>query len=267
MTGTRNMEEKIFIPEKIKAHTGGRRYSTDTLGKSGASVYIYDDMVLKTEKYSPGFDIQIKLYEWLGGKLPVPELIEWDIADGMSYMLTSRISGHNGCDKDMLDHPETLTELLAEGLKMLWDTDITGCPRENTYDVMLSQMKERIDSAPASLEGICRENGFSDAYELFGYLDSHRPGYDPVFSHGDFCLPNIFFDNNTVSGFIDIGNAGISDRYSDISDCLRSLRRNTDGTFGKVIDGFDPDMLFEKLGISPDREKIRFFDLIESVFF
>lgn len=261
------MDEKIIIPEKIRALTNGRRYSMDTLGKSDASVFIYDDMVLKTEKYSPGSDMQIKLYEWLDGKLPVPKLIEWDIADGRSYMLTSRISGHNGCDEEMLNSPETLTELLAKGLKMLWDTDITGCPRENTYDDILSQMKERIDSAPASLEGICRENGFSDAYGLLGYLDSHRPGYDPVFSHGDFCLPNIFFENNAVSGFIDIGNAGISDRYSDIADCLRSLRRNTDGTFGKVINGFDPDILFEKLGISPDREKIRFFDLIESVFF
>ena len=54
-----------------------------------------------------------------------------------------------------------------------------------------------------------------------------------MFVHGDFCLPNVFFADGKVSGFIDLGDAGIADRWYDIALGYRSLKHNVDGTMEK----------------------------------
>jgi len=50
--------------------------------------------------------------------------------------------------------------------------------------------------------------------------------WDLVFSHGDYCLPNILFQGKKLSGIIDLGEAGIYDRYHDLFWCNWSLGYN-----------------------------------------
>ena len=50
-----------------------------------------------------------------------------------------------------------------------------------------------------------------------------------MFTHGDYCLPNVLLIEDgaggfRVSGFVDCGNAGIADRYQDLALCARSVR-------------------------------------------
>ena len=47
-----------------------------------------------------------------------------------------------------------------------------------------------------------------------------------VFSHGDASLPNIFFNNDSVGGFIDVGECGVADKWFDIAICYKSIKRN-----------------------------------------
>lgn len=44
--------------------------------------------------------------------------------------------------------------------------------------------------------------------------------------HGDFCLPNILVRNNKVVGFVDIGDAGIGDKWCDYAWCIWSMEYN-----------------------------------------
>ncbi|WP_207637230.1 hypothetical protein [Eubacterium xylanophilum] len=45
------------------------------------------------------------------------------------------------------------------------------------------------------------------------------------------------------------------------------MKHNFDGTYGgKVYPDFDPDMLFEALGIEPNWEKINYFILLDELF-
>ena len=88
-----------------------------------------------------------------------------------------------------------------------------------------------------------------------------------MLSHGDFCLPNIFLKDGKVSGFIDCGDTAIGYKWKDIALCYRSLKHNFDGTFGgKVYPDFNPDLLFDALGIEPDWDKIRYCILLDELF-
>jgi aminoglycoside phosphotransferase len=51
-------------------------------------------------------------------------------------------------------------------------------------------------------------------------LDKRPDTEDLVFTHGDYCLPNILIDKWDIGGFIDWGRGGISDGLESI-DCSK----------------------------------------------
>ena len=78
--------------------------------------------------------------------------------------------------------------------------------------------------------------------------------------------PNIFIKDGKVSGFVDLDDAGVGDRWRDIATCYRSLKHNFNGFYGgKIYPDFDPDALFDALGIEPDRHKLRYHILLDEL--
>ena len=236
------------LPEEIRAYTGGRSFVSESIGLSGDEVWMSEDSVLKISTDLKNSLETVKILRWLAGRLPVPEVIAHTVEGGKSFLLMTRIKGRMSCGKYFLEHPAELLERMAEGLRMFWDTDITGCPRIRDAAAELDDLRPRLES------GLIRDP------ELFRRLENSKPPCDPVLSHGDFCLPNVFIDGGHISGFVDLGDCGIADRYRDIALCWQSLKSNFDGTFGgNVYPGFDPDDLFGALGITPDREKLNYY--------
>ena len=89
----------------------------------------------------------------------------------------------------------------------------------------------------------------------------------PAKSYAYFVLPNVFFEGENLSGLIDLGDFGVADKYQDIALCYRSLKHNFDGSFGgKIYEDFNADLLFDKLGLEPDWEKIRYYTLLDELF-
>ena len=175
------------------------------------------------------------------------------------------------CDTYYLEHPQEMVELLAQGLKMLWAVDISDCPYRRALEEELAEAGERVANGEVDVDNAepdtFGEDGFESPAHLLQWLRENRPEVEPVFSHGDFCLPNVFLDAGRVSGFIDLGDAGIGDKWRDIALCYRSLKHNFDGTYGgKVYADFCPDILFEKLGLEPDWEKLRYYILLDELF-
>ena len=164
-----------------------------------------------------------------------------------------------------------LLEALASGLKMLWEVDVTDCPVVRDVDAVLKEARERVEKDLVDVEDAepttFGKGGYESPQHLLEWLENHRPAFEPVLSHGDFCLPNIFLENRQVKGFIDLGKTGIGDKWNDIALCYRSLKHNFDGTYGgKVYEDFNPHMLFEKLSIEPDWEKIKWYLLLDELF-
>ena len=164
-----------------------------------------------------------------------------------------------------------LLPLLAEAFRMLWRTDISDCPCVRDLDAELAEARYRVENGLVDVDDVEPEtfgkDGFKDPAALLQWLEENRPDYEPVLSHGDFCLPNILIDKGKISGFIDLGDTGIGDKWRDIALGYRSLKHNFDGTFGgKVYEDFDPDSLFEALGIEPNQEKLRYYTLLDELF-
>lgn len=99
------------------------------------------------------------------------------------------------------------------------------------------------------------------------WLKKNKPKQELVFSHGDLCLPYIFLKDGRVSSFIDLGDSGIGDKWRDIALCYRSLKHNFDGTYGgRAVEDFNPNWLFEVIGLKPDWEKLRYYILLDELF-
>ena len=246
------------FPEAIARLLPEAAWQTDTVGMSRSSVLLFEDRVLKIDQDWEESRREARLMEWLQGRLPVPEVLCREAAEGRSYLLMTRLPGRMLCDEAYMERPEELTALAAQGLKLLWQTDISQCPVDARLDVKLAMARYNIEHGLVDLDNV--------EPETFGPGGFQGPE-DLVFSHGDYCLPNIFARDGAVSGFLDLGRGGAADRYQDIALCYRSLLHNYGGKYsGRAYEGFSPELLFQALDLRPDWEKIRYYILLDELF-
>lgn len=261
----------VNIPDSIKNALGNQTYEIDSVGMSGSGVLLFVDKVLKISENLDETRNEVQAMQWLAGRLDVPKVLENEYKDGKSYLLMTKVAGQMACDKYYMENPEKLTELLAQALQKLWRIDISSCPLDQRLDRKLEAARFRVENNLVDTKNVEPETfgpgGFEDPQDLLQWLITHRPTEELVFSHGDFCLPNIFIGNGGEISFIDLGRTGVSDKWQDIALCYRSLKENYAGRYdGKKYLEFDPNMLFEKLGLEPDWEKIRYYRLLDELF-
>ena len=261
----------LSIPESIRRRVGGKPYVTDGIGMSGAKILVYDDCVLKIVGCREKNEETVRVMRWLEGRLPVPKVLCYERDAERQYLLMSRVPGKMACDAYWLERPRELLALLAEAMWMLWRTNVSGCPRNRDLDAELKEAAYRVENRLVDVNRVepttFGSGGFRDPEALLKWREDNRPPYEPALSHGDFCLPNLFIETGRISGFLDLGDTGIGDKWRDIALCFRSLKHNFDGSYGgKVYPDFDPERLFPALGIEPDREKLRYYTLLDELF-
>jgi len=256
------------LPNELNKFLNGYLCTKNLIGRSSASVYHYQDQAnsyfLKIDR-SRELIREHAIMVWLDGKLPVPKVKYFGVKDGLIYLLMNTIDGHMSCicPEDLICEPyENTVKLLAEGILMLQSVDITDCPFKNTLDIKLKDALFNIEHNLVDMDDFENNNSFHTPIELYDYLSNNQPQGDICFCHGDYCLPNIFIDNDQVTGFIDLGRCGIADKWQDIALCVRSLRYNLpDVDRENYIDQF-----FEHLGIKPDWQKINYYILLDELF-
>ncbi len=59
-----------------------------------------------------------------------------------------------------------------------------------------------------------------------GIIGLDQPDESLVFTHGDYCLPNIIIEGRELSGVIDWDYAGLADPYADFASCVWSMGYN-----------------------------------------
>lgn len=264
-------------------------YSIDTIGKSNSQILIFDDSVLKIQENNFEAQNELQTLLWLekSNKIISPKIIDSKIIDNKLYILMTKIQNEildknnfvMSCDEYFLSQDILLIELLSKILKKIWSLDITNLNAKHNLERKLLQAEFNIKNNLVDIED-CQEDTFStkdkkgkfeNPQELLNWLKANKPTMkeeEKCFSHGDFCLPNIFFNKNnkTDFGIIDVGRAGILDKWNDIALCYRSLKDNTVGIYGKGKYKFDENLFFDKLEIIPDWEKINYYILLDELF-
>jgi aminoglycoside phosphotransferase len=146
-------------------------------------------------------------------------------------------------------------------LKKIHSIDIGDCPLESNPDLLLKIAKQRIDL------GLIDNKNFDPRWkdktpeELFKIVEEMKPSsFDLVFTHGDYCLPNILVHKKKLSGFIDWIYGGINDRNYDIAAVTWSIGYN----FGEewvplFLDEYGTDKI--------DWSKVEYFQMLNSFIF
>ena len=200
--------------------------------------------------------------EWLQERLPVPEVYAFHTDERQSFLILSEIPGLESCNAMFERDIPALVRLLAEGLRLIHSVEIANCPFDRRLDHTIALAKRRVEAGLVDESDFDEQRREARANELFETLIKSRPEVeDVVFTHGDYCLPNIMIGllPPRIAGCIDWGRAGIADRYQDLALAARSLAHN----FGP---GWEP-LLWEAYGLQTvDSAKIEFYKLLDEFF-
>lgn len=139
-------------------------------------------------------------------------------SDDKDFLLTERISGEDCTYSEFLKYPEKLAEIYGKILKELHKTDPSQCPIKNKLSETLlnseKNYRKGIYDVSTHIPTKFRPRSMEEAWS-FVMENKNRLKADTLI-HGDYCLPNTMLKDWEFSGFIDLGNSGVSDRHFDI---------------------------------------------------
>ncbi len=257
------MKFKYDLTDKINEFVKDALLNEITIGCS-------DSQVIKITKNSQIYFLKItkkglliKEYnalKWLKGKLLLPEVVMFETNDIAEFLITKALPGEMVCSKYFVNDPDKGLKVIKQAFDNIYSVDISDCPFDVSNKYMISLVKENVEKGIVKDEDLNSETlkRFGCVQKLLAYLIDNQFKEELCFSHGDPSLPNIFALNDEFSGFIDVGECGIADKWFDIAICEKSIKRN----FGEeYINKF-----YEELNIIPDRDKIDYYLLMMELY-
>jgi len=220
-----------------------------------------NSLYLKTSPRVPGFSLlqEKRKLEWLDNQLPVPKVLQFAEDENADFLLLSEISGLPASDDSLKKDVSRVIEQLAAGLKTIHSLSTADCPFNARLDFAIELGRERVIKGLVEQENFDEERQGRTPEDIFRELLATKPmNEDLVFTHGDYCFPNVILKDGNLNGFVDWGNAGVADRYQDLALLTRSVRYN----FGEDWE----ENVFEIYGIEPDWKKIHFYRLLDEFF-
>ena len=208
------------IPEAIRPHLAGLTGAAYIPTSSAASVFrltgereeVLYLKVLGARDAGFGWlrDEALRL-EWLGDRLPVPGVVAYGSRGGHEFLLTRLVPGVPAHDRSAGRGRQEVAALVGRALKVFHSVPTKCCPFRHP---VVGPTSER----------------------------------DEVLVHGDYCLPNVLLDGGRFR-YLDVGEAGVGDRYVDVVAAIWSLRHNYGrGSVAALLDGY---------GLrTPDRRKL-----------
>ena len=193
---------------------------------------------------------------YLQDKLPVPKIVMHNIIEEDEYIVSTKIPGEMLCSKYYMAHPSEGINIIADALNIVQKVDIKDCPINTSLDYRLNLARQNIAKGLIKDENIEEENlkKYKSKEGILKYLEDNKFKEELCFSHGDTSLPNMFAHNNSFSGFIDVGECGISDKWFDIAITIKSIIRN----YGEEY----VNEFLEKINVKFDKFKYNYYMLL-----
>ncbi len=217
----------INLPYEIERFIRGAKIY-DSSGHSQAKVYLIDKGCGYYLKTAPKGTLkqENEMTAYFHSKGLGAEILHYS-SNEFDLMLTSKIQGEDCTSPRYVADPKRLSVLQGELLRQLHELDYSDCLSKNkTQEYVLSAEKNyHLDNYDKS--HFPDNFGYSSGEEAYAVLKEGKDALkSDVLVHGDYCLPNVILDNWKLSGFIDVGASGISDRHIDIFWGLWSLTFN-----------------------------------------
>lgn len=210
--------------------------------EAGADVYTLqgggERLYLKVAQ-GGGLGREWRVLQWIGGRLPVPEPV-WFVAEGgREFLVSGEVEGTPVYLVDEEGRGDAVVAM-ARALRMVHSLDPKGCPFSYPVEGKVTAIEEGLgvdDPDPSGLrEGM--------------------PTEEPVFTHGDYCLPNVLVAEGRLGGVIDWDCGGLADRYVDFVSAVGSLGYNFG--VGEAEEVWAP-LFFEEYCVELDQERFRYY--------
>jgi aminoglycoside phosphotransferase len=226
--------------------------------ESGARAY------LKTAEAGSDADLrgEVARLLWMEDRVPVPRVRYFAEVGANQLLLTDVVPGVPIFEDSLRDRlPQVIAEY-GRALQQIHALPIDACPFDERLDVKLATARRAIESGQVRTDLFDEEYAGRMPGSLYEELLSGRPkDEDLVFTHGDYCAPNVLVEPVTLemTGFVDVGRAGVSDRYQDLALAARSTAFN-----------FGPEWVqpfLHAYGIAqPDEAKMAFYRLLDEFY-
>ena len=244
-----------------------RRYTQRrvSIGESRAAVFELSSpgekrLFLKSQRREALFTLEgeAERLRWLQGRAPVPVLVDFVADQTHDHLLVEALPGEDAATASLSS--ESLVALLADALRELHAIDITACPFRHMAEDLISRASAILAAGQVDEGNFDPGNIGRPPSEIFAEMLAGRPvSEDQAFTHGDFCLPNVIIHDKRLSGYIDLGSAGIGDPYRDLALVGRSLNRNLGPGWMEAF--------FARYGLAePDPDKLRYYRLLDEFF-
>jgi aminoglycoside phosphotransferase len=199
-------------------------------------------------------------YKWLEEKVPIPSVKFYHQFANYEILCISELPGHTLEEYfGKIDENEIIRRY-ATSLKLLHSLNIDKDALFQNLDKKLSKAKYNLDNGLVEISELQPDNQSYNLIALFEKLLAIKPtNHELVFTHGDYCFDNIKYDNDRLSGYIDIGSGGVADKYQDIALAVRNIQDN----FNREL----VNLFYKEYGIDEiNKDKIEFYILLDEFF-
>ena len=191
---------------------------------------------------------------WAHAFLPVPSVVAFGAENGVEWLVLEALPGADATR--VADDPENVVRALGEGLRRFHEmAPVDECPFDFTLDVALEHVARRVHSGREMHDDLHEDFKHMTPLEVLDELQRTRPSSeDVVVCHGDYCFPNMLLTDGAVTGYLDLGELGLADRWWDIAVGAWSVTWNVDPKWESVF--------YQAYGVEPDPARIRYYRLL-----
>jgi len=194
--------------------------------------------------------------EWAASYLPVPGVVASEQIDGVAVLITEALPGRDGTDPGWRDDLPGLVRAFGRGLSTFHAAvDEEKCPFRFDLAAALAHVRRRLDSGALDATRWHPEHRHLSPSHAVLLLEEEAPASEHlVVCHGDYCPPNVLLADGAVTGYVDLGELGVADRWWDIAVGGWSTGWN----FGVELES----LFYDSYGIAPDPGRIAYYRLL-----
>lgn len=262
------MAGPIPLTPSLVALTADASWTAPRDGRSGAQVFRVERAGEPAifVKYGAGRTAglvadEFARLEWLRSRIAAPMVERFERSGEAAWLVTRAAPGISVYDamRACAAGRSAIIAALAAALREIHALNGASCPFTETLARRLIEARANIDAGRVDGHDFDAERAGLTPEEVWSELMSTRPpSEDIVVAHGDFALDNVIIDRGAVSAILDLGRAGLADRYQDLAIAWRGL-----GEFGPEAQA----RFLSAYGVEePDEARLRFYRRLDEFF-